>query len=150
MARANQNRRSLAPEKQAVTGDLHADDNVAAHADADGSRRGETTPRGPVSRASFIMLWTAAVVATAAAFIVHLSMRYQTIDLGYEVGAERREQRRLIEERRLLSLEAATLRQAPRIEAVARGVLEMDQPNAARIVPVVPQEEQRQTAGGVR
>ena len=102
------------------------------------------------SRASFIMLWTAAVLATSAAFIVHLSMRFETIDLGYDVGAERREQRRLIEECRLLSLEAATLRQTPRIETVARGVLEMDQPTSDRIVPVDASREQRQTSGRVR
>ena len=110
----------------------------------------ETAKKPRVSRASFIMLWTAAVLATAAAFIVHLSMRFETIELGYEVGAERREQRRLIEECRLLSLEAATLRQVERVEAIGRGVLEMDQPTPARIVPVVPPREQRQTSGRVR
>ncbi|MFK8001178.1 MAG: cell division protein FtsL [Polyangiales bacterium] len=114
------------------------------------SRDPDKAPKKPKSSASFIMLWTAAVLATAAAFIVHLSMRFETIELGYEVGAERREQRRLIEECRLLSLEAATLRQSERVEAVGRGVLQMDTPNAERIVPIVPTGEQRQTAGGVR
>lgn len=105
----------------------------------------------PKSRASFLMLWTAAVFATAAAFIVHLSMRYQTIDLGYEVGAARSEQRQLIEECRLLRLEAATLRQAPRVEVIARGTLAMDRPDASQIVPVQEREEaRRRTAGRVR
>lgn len=114
------------------------------------SRDPEKTLKKPKSSASFIMLWTAAVLATAAAFIVHLSMRFETIELGYEVGTERREQRRLIEECRLLSLEAATLRQSERVEVVGRGVLQMDTPDAERIVPIIPAGEQRQTAGGVR
>ena len=112
-----------------------------------------TTPARPAkrsSRASFIMLWTAAVLATAAAFIVHLSMRFETIDLGYDVGAERSEQRRLIEECRLLSLEAAILRDSARVESVARGVLEMDVPSPDRVVPVLPTSAQRRTSGRVQ
>ena len=62
-------------------------------------------------RARFLLLWTAAVMATAAAFIVHLTLRFETVRLGYEVGAARHEQRHLIEQRRVLSIEAATLRQ---------------------------------------
>jgi len=99
--------------------------------------------------ARFLMLWIAAVLATAAAFVVHLSMRFETVRLGYEVGDARREQRRLIEQRRLLALEAATLRQAPRVEAIARGVLEMEPPSADRVVPITPRRRRR-TAGRVR
>ncbi len=83
----------------------------------------------------FLLLWTAAVLATAMAFIVHLAMRFETVRLGYEVGAARREQRKLIEGRRNLAIEAATLRQAARVETVARQVLGMEVPEASRIVP---------------
>lgn len=100
--------------------------------------------------ARFLMLWIAAVLATAAAFVVHLSMRFETVRLGYEVGAARREQRRLIEQRRLLALEAATLRQSPRVETIARGVLEMEPPSADRVVPITPRRGSRRTAGRVR
>ena len=116
----------------------------------DVNTRASEAPKKPKSSASFIMLWTAAVLATAAAFIVHLSMRFETIELGYEVGSERHEQRRLIEECRLLSLEAAILRQSERVEAVGRGILQMDTPDSERIVPIIPVGDQRQTAGGVR
>lgn len=76
-------------------------------------------------RARFLALWIAAVIATATAFIVHLALRFETVRLGYEVGEARKEQRKLIESRRLLSIEAATLKQASRIETVARGSLGM-------------------------
>jgi len=101
-------------------------------------------------RARFLALWTAAVLATAAAFVVHLAMRFETVRLGYDVGRARREQRSLIESRRLLAIEAATLRQAARIETVARGALEMDVPEPARIVPIEGGAEARRTAGRVR
>jgi len=87
-------------------------------------------------KARFVMLWTVAVLATAAAFVAHLALRFETVRLGYDVGHARQEQRRLVEERRLLSLEAATLRQSVRVEAVARGSLGMDVPDGDRVVPV--------------
>jgi len=87
-------------------------------------------------RARFLALWTAAVLATAASFIAHLTLRFETIRLGYSVGDARKVQRDLIESKRLLSLEAATLRQADRIETVARGSLRMDVPDPIQIIPV--------------
>lgn len=100
-------------------------------------------------RTRFLVLWTVAVLATAAAFVAHLSLRLETVRLGYDVGQARREQRRLIEQRRLLSIESATLREPERIEAVARGTLGMDVPDPARIVPVG-QRASRRAAGRMR
>jgi len=110
-------------------------------------------PKGELRRRSsarFVMLWTAAVLATAAAFVVHLSMRFETVRLGYDVGAERREQRRLVEQKRLLSLEAATLRESARVEAIARGSLEMKEPEPERVIAIGGQARQTRTAGRVR
>jgi cell division protein FtsL len=101
-------------------------------------------------KARFVVLWSVAVLAAAAAFVVHLSLRYHTVDLGYQVGQARRAQRRLIEQRRLLAIEAATLRQSERIETIARGRLGMDVPDPARIVPVGRDGRQRRVAGRVR
>ncbi len=100
----------------------------------------------------FLLLWTAAVLATAMAFIVHLAMRFETVRLGYEVGSARREQRQLIEARRNLAIEAATLRQAARVETVARQALDMEVPDPARIVPVgrVASARAGRTSGRVR
>jgi cell division protein FtsL len=85
-------------------------------------------------RARFLVLWLVAVLAAAASFIVHLTLRFETVRLGYDVGSARREQRRLLESRRLLSIEGATLSQPDRVEAVARGAFAMDQPGAPRII----------------
>jgi cell division protein FtsL len=101
-------------------------------------------------RARFLLLFSVAVVATACAFVVHLALRFETVRLGYEVGEARREQRQFIEARRLLSIEAATLRQAARIETVARGSLHMSVPEAERIVPIDEQSARPRASGRVR
>jgi hypothetical protein len=87
-------------------------------------------------KAGFVTLWTAAVFATAAAFIVHLTLRFDILRLGYTLSKERASQEQLVEQRRLLSLEAATLRQMDRVEAVARGAFGMDVAPAPRVIAV--------------
>jgi cell division protein FtsL len=87
-------------------------------------------------KARFLTLWTVVVVAAALSFIVHLTVRFETVRLGYDVGKARDEQRALVEQRRLLSLEAATLRQADRVETVARGAFGMDVASADRVIPM--------------
>jgi cell division protein FtsL len=82
----------------------------------------------------FLALWCVAVLATAAAFVVHLAIRFETVRLGYEVSEERGRQRALLQDRRLLSIEAATLRQTGRIETIARGTLGMEVPKPTRII----------------
>lgn len=94
----------------------------------------------------FLSLWSVAVFATAAAFIVHLAIRFETVRLGYEVSEERDRQRELLQDRRLLSIEAATLRQSGRIETIARGSLGMEVPKPTRIMTV--EEKQKPTAAG--
>ncbi len=101
-------------------------------------------------RVRFLTLWCAAVIAVAAAFVVHLAIRYETVRLGYEVGEARGHQRRLEQDRRLLSIEAATLRQAGRIEAIARGSLGMQVPEASRVVIVRSRSGTPHTSGRVR
>lgn len=81
-------------------------------------------------------LWMVAVTAASLAFIAHLSLRFETVRLGYDVGRARREQRTLVEEQRLLSIEAATLRDVTRVETIARGAMGMEVPEAERVVPV--------------
>ena len=81
-----------------------------------------------------VALWAVAVFATAVAFVAHLTMRFENVRLGYEVGEARREQRELVEARRLLALEAATLTQPDRVEAVARRALHMDVAGATSAV----------------
>lgn len=100
-------------------------------------------------KARFLALWMAAVLACAAAFIVHLAMRYETVSLGYQVGAARKRQLQLVEQKRLLALEAATLRQPDRVEAVARGTLQMRFPAPRDTVSIKPTRRAR-LSGRVR
>jgi len=67
---------------------------------------------------------------------VHLTLRFEAIRLGYDVSEARAEERKLVESRRLLALEAATLSQSDRVEAVARGAFEMDVPGPERVISV--------------
>lgn len=106
-------------------------------------------PKNPFPAGRFMALWSVAVLATAAAFVAHLALRFETVRLGYDVGHARRAQRSLIEQRRILSLEAATLRQAARVETVARGSLNMDVPDSTRVVPIQARDAVR-TAGRIR
>ncbi len=82
----------------------------------------------------FIALWTVAVIATVAAFVVHLALRGRTVDLGYRLGRARAEQARLREVKRVLSLEAAAAETPQRVEYVARTLLGMTPPPAERVI----------------
>lgn len=84
-------------------------------------------------RTRVLALWTAALLATAVAFVAHLTLRFENVRLGYQVGEARHEQRALAAAQRLLSLEAATLTQPDRVEAFARRSLRMDVADAARV-----------------
>ena len=82
----------------------------------------------------FLALWTMAVVATVAAFVVDLALRGRTVDLGYKLGKARSEQARLREVKRVLSLEAASYETPSRVEYVARTLLGMSPPAPERII----------------
>ena len=82
----------------------------------------------------FLALWTVAVIATVAAFIVHLALRGRTVDLGYKLGRARAEQARLREVKRVLSLEAASYETPQRVEMVARTLLGMTPPPPERVI----------------
>ena len=82
----------------------------------------------------FLVLWTLAVAATVAAFVVHLALRGRTVDLGYKLGRARAEQARLREVKRVLSLEAASYETPQRVEMIARSLLGMTQPPPERVI----------------
>ncbi|AUX21044.1 hypothetical protein SOCEGT47_015220 [Sorangium cellulosum] len=84
----------------------------------------------------FLVLWTLAVAATVAAFVVHLALRGRTVDLGYRLGRARAEQARLREVKRVLSLEAASYETPQRVEMVARTLLGMTPPPPERVIPL--------------
>jgi cell division protein FtsL len=87
-----------------------------------------------VTRASrFVGLWTLAVVATASAFILYLALRSRAVELGYKLGRARVKQTQLRETRRVLQVEAVSYRNPERIEALAKGVLRLEEPPPQRI-----------------
>ena len=103
----------------------------------------------------FLALWTLAVLASVAAFVVHLGLRGKIVDLGYKLGRVRAEQARLREVKRALSLEAASYETPQRVEMVARTLLGMTPPPPERIIPMrapakiidEPSEEEAANAG---
>ncbi len=84
----------------------------------------------------FLVLWTLAVSATVAAFVVHLALRGRTVDLGYRLGKSRAEQARLREVKRVLELEAASYQTPRRVEMVARTLLGMTPPPPEKVIPI--------------
>lgn len=84
----------------------------------------------------FMLLWTLAVAATVAAFVVHLALRGRTVDLGYRLGKSRAEQGRLREVKRVLELEAASYQTPRRVEMVARTLLGMTPPPPEKVIPI--------------
>jgi cell division protein FtsL len=87
-----------------------------------------------VKQRPFLALWTLAVAATVAAFVLHLALRGRTVDLGYRLGRARAEEARLREVKRVLSLEAASYETPQRVEMVARTLLGMTPPPAERVI----------------
>jgi cell division protein FtsL len=105
-----------------------------------------------VKQRPFLALWTVAVIAAVAAFVVHLALRGRTVDLGYKLGKARAEQARLREVKRVLSLEAASYETPQRVEYVARTLLGMTPPPPERVIalhgyaPRAPDDERHDDA----
>ena len=82
----------------------------------------------------FLILWTLAVIASVAAFVLHLGLRSRTFQLGYEMGKLRNEQARLRETKRVLEIEVAALENPQRVEVIAKTLLHMQPPTPERII----------------
>lgn len=87
---------------------------------------------------AFVLVWSAAVLATCTAFVCELSLRGKTLALGYELGRARSEEIRLREVRRVLAVEASSYKTPERVEMVARTLLGMEQPERDRVIPLAP------------
>lgn len=96
----------------------------------------------------FLATWTAAVIASSCAFIVHLALRSKTMSLGYDLGRIRTEQQQLREVRRVLELESASYKTPERVEVVARTLLGMEPaPSDRTIVIQLPHDDQGSRPG---
>jgi len=84
---------------------------------------------------SFLVLWTLAVVAVSAAFVLRLALRVKSVELGYELGRSHARVARLREVKRVLQLELASHKTPERVDLVARTLLGMSEPSPDRILP---------------
>ncbi len=83
----------------------------------------------------FLTLWTLAVLAATAAFVLHLGLRVRSVELGYELGRDHARVARLREVKHVLELEVASHKTPERVDFVARTLLGMSEPSADRILP---------------
>ena len=83
----------------------------------------------------FLTLWSLAVLAATAAFVLHLGLRVRSVELGYELGRAHARVARLREVRHVLELEVASHKTPERVDFVARTLLGMTEPSADRILP---------------
>jgi cell division protein FtsL len=72
----------------------------------------------------------------AAVGVFHASARVAVVRAGYEVDQEQTRLKQLQRENEHLKLERATLRSAPRLEAIARARLGLQPPSAGQIQSV--------------
>ena len=96
----------------------------------------------------FLTLWSLAVLAATAAFVLHLGLRVKSVELGYELGRAHARVARLREVKHVLELEVASHKTPERVDFVARTLLGMSEPTADRILPAgrrpVPEAAQAQ------
>ena len=99
-------------------------------------------------RTRYLALWVIAVLATGAAFVSYLALRFESVRLSYDLDKASKEHRHLSEMKSLLSLEAQTLRERQRIHAIAERSLGMTTPDSAHVVVVRGQKRENQAAAG--
>jgi cell division protein FtsL len=86
--------------------------------------------------AGYLALFSLIVFAVTAAFVLHLHVRFEGVELGYATSAARTRQSRLLLERQELRLELASLKSPARVEADARERLGMEVPGHDRIIVI--------------
>ena len=98
----------------------------------------------------FLALWTVAVLSTSAAFVAYLALRFESVRIGYQLDRANREHKRLSELARMLTLEAQTLREHARVQAIAERSLGMQTPDPTRVVAVGKAARARADSGRTR
>jgi cell division protein FtsL len=94
--------------------------------------------------------WVVAVLATGVCFVSYLALRFETVRLGYELDEATREHKHLSELKRLVALEAQTLRERQRVNAIAERSLGMAAPDLTRVVVVSGSLQHARNAGRAR
>lgn len=97
-----------------------------------------------------LALWTVAVLSTGLAFIAYLALRFESVRIGYQLDQASKDHKRLAELSRMLTLEAQTLREHARVQAIAERTLGMTAPDKTRVVAVGSVTRARVDAGRTR
>jgi cell division protein FtsL len=105
----------------------------SSSSDAGETSAADRQRRTPSIGAGYLALLCLIIFAVAAAFVFHLHVRFDGIELGYATSAARARQSRLLLERQELRLELASLKSPARVEADARERLGMEVPGHDRI-----------------
>jgi cell division protein FtsL len=107
------------------------------------------SPRGPETIGTgYLALLCLIVCGVVFAFVYHLHVRFEGIELGYATSAARSKQSHLVLERQELRLELASLKSPSRVEAEAREHLGMDVPGHDRIVVIGEKHQALSVSGG--
>jgi len=108
----------------------------------------QARPNRAQVKAGYLFVVCLVVCVVAAAFVFHLHIRFEAIQLGYETSRARAERARLLVEQRELRLELASLKEPRRIEAEAREKLDMEIPDHQKIIPIGKQRRPLLASGG--
>jgi hypothetical protein len=100
------------------------------------------------SSRSSLALWTLAVIAVTAAFVLYLALRVKSVELGYELGRAHGRVARLREVKRVLELELSSHKTPERVDLVARTLLGMSEPAPDRIINAGKQPQAENEAVG--
>lgn len=118
-----------------------------------GPREAEAPPHAPgpgfaAVGPAYLALLLLVLGAVVSAFVYHLRVRFDGIELGYATSAARARQSRLVLERQELRLELASLKSPARVQAEARERLGMDVPDHDRIVVIGDPKRPAAVSGG--
>jgi cell division protein FtsL len=98
--------------------------------------KGEAPRGADTIGAGYLALLCLVLCAVVFAFVYHLRVRFDGIELGYATSAARSRQSHLVLERQELRLELASLKSPARVEEEARERLGMEVPGHDRIVVI--------------
>jgi len=107
-------------------------------------------PKTTVNRIStaYIIFLLMVISISTGAFAYHLSIRFEGVRLGYETSKQRALQTKLLNERRELRLELATLKSPEKVEEDAREKLGMKAPDLSQIVTIGKKRRVVSVSGG--
>jgi cell division protein FtsL len=100
-------------------------------------------------KARFLKYWVIVVAAITLSFGVQLLLLSENAHMSYKLADLKRREAALRDQRNVLALEAATLRQVDRVEAIARGSFGMEVPKSSHVI-VMGRTQEQHASGSAR